>query len=325
MQQLKNHLKEKNFKSTYLFYGSEVYLRDIYEKNIVDAILTEDEKLMNYVIFEQENCNIDAIIDFCETFPFLSEKKVAIVKKSGFFKSGKQVDLLANFDVPEYCHIIYIEDDVDKRNKLFKEVNSTGYVYEFGKLDEKTLIAWVGREFKNNKVNITKENIITFIKHCGSNMEILNGEILKLSSLKKDDAVTEEDIFSISTKSIQSIIFELVDAIGGKNSEVAVSIYNNLLFMKEHPISILTMITRQFRIMLQSLYLFEDNASYNDISMVVGIRSFTVKDYIRQSKNFSVDKLKYALQKCLDVDVSIKTGKIDAEMGVLLLIVEFSN
>lgn len=47
----------------------------------------------------------------------------------------------------------------------------------------------------------------------------------------------------------------MVGAIGGKNTELALDIYGNLLNMKESPLGILKMIARQFKMILECKYL----------------------------------------------------------------------
>ena len=85
------------------------------------------------------------------------------------------------------------------------------------------------------------------------------------------------------------------------------------------------MISRQFRIILQTKYLYNKNYSINNIASELELRDFIVKEAIKQSKNFSIKILLQAINECLEIDNNIKTGKIIDEVAIELLIIKYST
>ncbi len=157
-------------------------------------------------------------------------------------------------------------------------------------------------------------------------MEILLNEINKLISFKGSSTkITINDIDNICTKSIESKIFDLINFMSNKDMDNAIKIYKNLIVNKTSPFVILNMISRQFRIILQTKYLYNKNYSINNIVSELELRDFIVKEAIKQSKNFSIKILLQAINECLEIDNNIKTGKIIDEIAIELLIIKYST
>jgi DNA polymerase-3 subunit delta len=163
------------------------------------------------------------------------------------------------------------------------------------------------------------------LRAVGADMELLEGEIQKLAAYKKDDLeIKQADIDAICSKSLETKIFDMLDAIGSKRPEVALEIYNNMLTLKESPIKILTMIIRQFRLLYQTKYLLAQGYNGDGIANRLSQRPFVIKALMAQVKNFHIDILMKALEDCLDTDLSIKTGKMSGEAAVEMLIIKYS-
>lgn len=330
MKELLEHIKNKNFKNVYLFYGEENYLKNYYEDKLKTSIIDESFTMMNLDEFEGKNLNVQSIIDSANTSPFLSERRLTLVKSSALFITGKkdETDKIANFigDIPSTTIIIFIEQNVDKRNKLYKAINKFGSTIEFKTPKEAEITKWVIDLFAKNNMLISKACATKFIQTVPYNMDTMVLEINKLVNYKgSNNEITEKDIEFICTKSLDTKIFELVKAVGEKNLEKALDIYNNLIIMKEQPLMILAMVTRQFRLILRCKALSSKGASVNEIASTLELRSFVVSECLKQGKNFKYDALLKALNECLEMDISIKTGKLNDKLAVEIFIIKYAN
>ena len=106
---------------------------------------------------------------------------------------------------------------------------------------------------------------------------------------------------------------------------MAEQIYRTLLSMKESPYMVLSLITRQFRFILETKLLSESGMTNETIAAKLEIRDFAVKEYLRQSKRFSARVWKDAMKDCLETDLNIKSGKAAEETAVELLIVKYAT
>lgn len=328
MKVLKENIKSHNFMKCYLFYGNEEYLKNYYEKKLKNSILNSNQA-MNFDIFESKDINIDSIISSADTLPFMADKRLVLVKNSELFQNIKkdEAEKMRQYlnDIPESTCIVFIENEVDKRNKLYKVIQSIGHIVEFTAPKENELVTWLQREFKNSNKSIETKVAIYMLRAVGTNMELLINETQKLIAYKyNDNIITKEDIDLICVKSLEAKIFDMLDAMGNKNATKALEIYNNMIILKEAPIKILIMTIRQFRLLIQTKFLLSKGYSANNIADRLNLRLFVVSSLMNQCKNFSYQSLIEAFEECLDTDVSIKTGEVDAETGVELLIIKYS-
>ena len=327
MKEIETQIKSGNFKPVYLLYGEERYLVKHYEKYISSASIADGEGDMNLDALEGKDFSTSKAVDVATTAPFFAERRVLILRDTGLFESGKknESEAMAEFlkEMPESAIIIFVESKVDKRSSLYKNVSKLGAAYEFALLKENDLGEWAKRHFKSYDVSIDMGNIYHLIRRVGCDMSSLASEIQKLAMYKgAGNTITPSDIDNVCKKSLELNIFELVDAAATKNAGLALDIFNNLLLMKESPIMVITMIARQFRLILQCKTLREKGLTPPDISQETRLRSFMIADCLRQGEYFSREKLEAAIKGCLEADLNIKTGKMADTLAVEMLILK---
>ena len=331
MKELKKQWKNGEFGRCYLFFGAETYLLKDYETALEKALLPEGTEMMNHDIFEEKRATAAAIMDAAETFPFLNEKRLVTVKNSEFFQKGgrkEEGEKLKEFlaDIPESTCLLFIEEKVEKTSALYKAVVKHGQAVEFKKLTEKDLGAWIKKLCKDNQKQMSESVLGLFLQTVDHDMENMEGELLKLIAYKGEESeIKAEDIRAVCTVSLEARVFDLVKAVAEKRPEKAVQIYRTLLSMKESPYMVLSLITRQFRFILETKLLSESGMTNETIAAKLEIRDFAVKEYLRQSKRFSVKIWKDAMKDCLKTDLNIKSGKAAEETAVELLIVKYAT
>ncbi len=316
-------------KNLYLCYGQEDYMKKHYVNNIKNQILDPAYEIMNLERQEGKGVSVDQIIDFAETMPFMSERRLMIIVDSGLFKSGKKEEStkLANYidKLPSSVCLVFMESEIDKRLSLYKKVNKNHEAVEFKVPTERELTSWTKKELRRYKVNMPSQVMDYFIRVVPPGMESIINEIKKLASYKVDGEVTVEEIDQVCTQSLDIRIFELVKMLGNKDTRVVLEIYSNLLEMKEAPIKILAMMARQFRMILKVKYMRQKGHGNQSIVSRTGFRSFMVTECIRQGSNFTFAQLEMAIKECLEADVNIKTGMMKPELAVELILIKYSS
>ena len=329
MEKVKSDIKNRQFERVYLFFGDEHYLKKTYVEKLQKVVMPKEAEMMNLDVFQEKKLESSKISDACETFPFMNEFRLVIVKDSELFIQGskEQSEKLADFikDIPETTILVFIEEKVDKRSKLYKSIVNNGYCVECKSLKEKEMIEWIKKIISKKKLSMSNDTLSYFVRTINNGMEAALIEIEKLSDYIKEGEVNKKNIDDICTKSLEVKIFDLVAAIGEKKPQVALDIYNNMVLMKESPIMILTMIARQFRIIIQSKYLAETGLYKSDIAKKIGQREFVINECLSQAKNFKKKVLLKALEDCLICDNNIKTGKVEEKIGVEMIIMKYSS
>ncbi len=324
MKTLVEDIKSGQFKNVYLICGEEEYLKLNYKKQFIKAIAGDDT--MNLGMYEGKNIDINEVIDTAETFPFFAEHRLIVMEGTGLFKSGGEQ--LAEYmgKIPKSTIFLFVEHDVDKRSRMYKAVKANGYICEINRQSEKDLAVWAARIFAHNGKKITNANMSYLITIAGTDMEVLSKEIEKLISYDlKKEVIAKEDIDAVCIKQLNVRIFDMVDAISVKNQKKTLDCYYELIAEKEPPMRILFMLARQFHLILQAKDLSARGMGKNQIADAMGVQGFIAGKSISQSRNFSVEELKNALEESVQTEELIKKGMLDEHIGVEMLLVKYSR
>ena len=160
----------------------------------------------------------------------------------------------------------------------------------------------------------------------GTNMENIRQEVEKLVCYCYDkEVITNEDIDAVCTTQINNQIFEMLDAMANKRQKVALSLYYNLLALKEPPMRILFLIGRQFNLLLQARMLKQKGYGDRAIAEKIGVPPFAATKYLNQASKFKMEDLRQAVEECVEADEAVKSGNRNDRLSVELLIIKYSN
>ncbi len=339
MKSIDSDIKNNKIKNIYLLMGVEPYLMYQYRDKLVHALVDKDDEI-NFKKYSGEIPDINAVIEYADTIPFFAERKVIVFEDTGMFKSSD--DRLATYleNLPETTYVIFVEcfkgekseerkyDKalVDKRYKLFKTVQRLGRVIEFKRTDETVLVKWLLKKFSDSGLNITRRAMDTLLEYVGDDMMRLNNEAEKLICYRlSHKSIDEDDVKEICVKNIDNDIFEMVSAIAAKNKRKALKLYYDLTALKESPMKILSLIAREFNLMLRVKGIKSDGGSKDDIVKTCGISPYFVGRYISVSSRFTHEYLKAAVTDCIETEALFKQGRISDVIGVEMLLIKYAS
>ena len=266
------------------------------------------------------------LIDLCETMPFFADRRVILLEDTGFFKN--KCDELADYmkELPDYLCLIFVENEVDKRNRMYKAVKAAGRIGEFVQQDEKTLMRWAAGLLKKEGKMITQRDMELLLTMTGVDMGNLRMELEKIISYTGDrDVVTGEDILEICTTQTQNKIFDMVRAVTEKNQKRALDLYYDLLTLKEPPMRILFLLAKQFRQLLLVKEYAEEGIPQPVMASRLGVPSFVAKNIAVCARSYRISELRQAVTDFVDAEEAVKTGRLQDVLSVELLIVKYSS
>lgn len=325
MKTIDEDIRNGQYKTMYLLYGDEAYLKKQYKDKLIKALVAEGDT-MNFSAYEGKGINPKELIDLAETLPFFAERRVILVENSGFFKNS--CDDLAEYllePAASTC-FLFVEEEVDKRSKMYKAVAKAGKAVEFGTQNEELLTRWILSRLKKENKNITGNVMQLFISKTGTDMGNIDRELEKLLCYTMGrDVITAEDVETITTEQVTNKIFDMVNAIAEHEQKKALDFYYDLLTLKEPPMRILFLITRQFQILMNLKDMGSKGFDQSTIASKVGIPPFAVRKNQAQAKGFTTEQLKQAIRDGVELEESVKTGRMNDQMAVELFIVKYSK
>lgn len=308
-------------------YGPDSYR----SRQKLDEIIEENQKThqsgLNLKVID---CSVSDFPEFkqaLETISMFEDKKLIILK--GALSSLKFEKSLLEYQKElleeKKDNIVFYEDkEPDRRKGLFKFLLKNSKPQEFSLLEGGHLREWVKKEFEGYGAVPDPRAVETLILYCGNDSWRLHNEIKKIIVRKGRDSgakIIEDDIKSFVKSDADVSIFTAIEAISAKNKKTAFRFIHSLLEKGEQPLYLLSMINYQFRNLVLVKDLLERKTQYPLIAKIAGLHPFVVKKSWEACRLFSLAELEKIYRKIFQVDLDVKTGKIDPEVALDLLLV----
>lgn len=322
MKQIKEDIKSGNFHPMYLLYGEEDYLVRNYKEQLVHSITGGDE--MNFSTYQGDGIDFNELMDTANTLPFFAEYRLILLEDTKLFKKANELSELLN-DVPDSTVFVFVEKEVDKRNKLYKFVNKTGVVAQMDAMSESDTKAFMVHKLSKADRKIRESTANYLLEQVDNSLTNLDNELEKLIAYTEGrEEVTVQDIDSVCCVVVTGQIFKLCDAVASGNLKEVMNYYHDLLALKESPMHILYLLVRHFNILLQMIVLSKQYGK-KELASKIGINPYFVGKYQAQCKRFGYQQLKMMLEECINVEEDFKRGKIEDQIGLELLLIRFSQ
>lgn len=313
---LEKELNEKKIHSIYLFWGKDKFLLEESIRKI-KKIFGQLELGINYILID--DTNLEEIIPNIETPAFGYEKKLIIVKNSGFFKkenkNGNLKDNLMKFIeenldiIKETTVIIFIEEDVNKF-AFYKMMEKVACLVNFEYLKPIQIQARLKRICNAYKVSISDTTLMYFIEVAGTDMQDLINEIRKLIEyVGEGNEIKKEHIDQLTTKQIQAVIFELTDLLGNKKINEALKVLDNLIYQKEPLQKILITLYNHFKKVYLTSLALKNNSDIVSALDLKPNQMFLVNKYKKQSNYFTSAELENILNELIELDYKYKVRR----------------
>ena len=346
---LLENLKKGEILPAYLFYGPESYLRDQalarFKEKIFPSPHLED---FNFTVLDGEETSPRELVNIATTAPFPEGRRLVLVKNPPYFKGksksagdeeaidpeaekeppGDQGELLKYLASPtEYtCIIFNTSQPVDRRKKIFKQVEKNGRAIEFSYLSSRDLTRWLDKQAAARGKKIAPDAVEELLYRAGSGLQNLHSEINKLLSYVGDTkAITRDDVVALTPAPEEEDIFAVVDAIGQRQPRRAIDGIKKMLAMKKPPQVILTMVARQFRLLIMAREALDGGSPPAEAAKKMGVHPFVAKKALSQCRNFTMPILVRAMYQLYRVDSDVKAGRRPFLPAMELFIASVSN
>ncbi|MBO5551747.1 MAG: DNA polymerase III subunit delta [Lachnospiraceae bacterium] len=322
MKKINSDIKNKEFERVYLLTGTEAYLRSFYKKKLVEAACGDADK-MNISEFDGKGISVRELIDLADTVPFFAEHRAITITASGFFKGSADDELVEYMSqIPPDTIIIFDEEKVDARSRMYKAVNKNGYCAKLDTPDTAQLNKWIAGILARDGKKIRRNTVEFLTGRVGTDMAAIRNELEKLVVYSGDrEEITEQDVISICSLHIENAVFAMLDAMIDKDRDKAMRLYDGFLKAKESPHSILMLLSRQFSLLYQTKQLSVHTRDANAIGKVIGLYPGIARNYIMRSDRMDLAYWRSAVENCAETTYNIQTGRISEELGVELIII----
>jgi DNA polymerase-3 subunit delta len=316
----------------YVFYGPDEFtqketLADLKSKMGGEPALVD----LNTTTFDGRRVSLSELRHACSSFPFLSDKRLVVVEGLLHRLEGKDREALLAFlpELPSTTRLVFLEESgLAASNPFVKLAQSSplGYARLFEAPKGRALEGWIRQRVEFHGGTIDPRAAALLAVNVGEDLRLLEMEIRKLViHTELERAITPADIELLTPYAEQVVIFDLVDAIGQRQRQVATTLLRRKLEEGEEPLYLLAMIIRQFRLLIQVKEQRDQGASTDEIGRLIRLHPYVAGKMAQQANNYTLARLEAIYRQLLDTDVAIKTGQVEPEAALDLLVVELAS
>jgi DNA polymerase-3 subunit delta len=299
----------------------------------------------NTTVLDGQQVTLGQLRNACETIPFLAERRLVIIhglleRFEARGKSGRQKKITSTSaregeykslsecitKLPESTVLVLIDGKIKSRNPLFCTLSASAKVMSFPLLRGIKLHQWIQNHVEEANGSISPRAVDLLARFVGSNLWIMANEIDKLVLFTSSRRVEEADIRLVVSYAQEASVFAMVDAILESRAGVAGQLLQQLLQQGVSPVYLLVMLARQVQIIVRVRELKNQGKSKAEIqNKLASTLEFVLRKALEQADRYSLARLKEVYHKLLGADLSIKTGKYDAELTINILVAELSQ
>ena len=289
--------------------GEETYYIDFITELLEIEVLNEDEKNFNKTILYGKDTTVEELISHCKRYPMMSKYQVVFLKEAQDL--SRKIETLSSYALNPLMSTVLIVNykykSLDKRKKLFKNIQKFGIVVDFKKIYEDRVPVWIINQLKIDNFTIEPKACSMLVDYLGNDLKKINNQLNKLkiicSQKRNISPKLIEDNIGISK---DFNVFELRNAIGIKNLDKSLLICAYLTSnSSKHPLQMTLSSLFNYFIQIFQYHSLE-NKSQNNVASVLGVNPYFVKDYVNASKYYNMKKISSIISLIKDVDLKSK-------------------
>jgi len=309
-------------------YGPDSFRSKQKLQEIVLHYKTAKKSGLNLRYIDAEQVAFDEFYSLFRASSMFDEKKLVVVKnlfsnkafQEALLAETKKESPLSVLEKLQDVVVVYESGEVDQRLKIGKALLKAGKCQEFALLDPKQCKAWATTEAEKLGVKINLDALDLLVAWTGNDLWRLSNELQKLANYKRDSVIQKKDVELLVRPKLEQDIFKTIDALAQKDKRQALALLHRHLDFGEAPLYLLSMVAYQFKNLLSVKELAQQGLMYNSIVKRSGLHPFVVKKNYFQCNQFQFQELKHMYHAIYQADVHIKTGQVEPETALDMLV-----
>lgn len=308
--------------STFLFVGTERYLKDNELKTLKSSLSGNDPSRLEHKTFYAGEASIGEIIDYVNGSSLFSSKRIAVIRDPERLPSDDRARLLSYIKNPSESAILVMDTDDASMLEDLGDALSHIRVLRFGEMGDSELSAWIARYAAQRHKEISDDASSALKELAGRSLLVLSNELEKLITyVGRRSAIGLEDVENLVGKSVIASGFDIAWAIGERNMRKARAIVSDLIAAGKRPYEIIGLISWHLNRVLKAKRLHASGESNFTIANALKIHRRYHAQFFEQVRSFGIDQLKSKLDTLLEADTGMKRSRLDHALLIDLVIV----
>jgi len=314
--------------NTYLIVSETNY-------NTLEKLKELKNGIDNIITFNMDENSIDEILQEASYFSMFDDLKCVIVKNAKIFGSSKSSD--TNKSKEDANKLLkYLENEnkntklifiyngkADSKKKIYNIIKDNGNLYSYASMTKTDMKNELSKIVIKNGYKIDDSSLWFIINNSLGNFDLAVNEINKILIYYSNPCtIKHEDVVALTSKTLEDNNFKLVEFIINRDLENSIKALNEAKILKVEPNVILSLIYREFRLML-SVLLYESNkCNYSDILKNLKLADWQYNKVKSNLRNYNIREIKEEIVKLSSLDYKLKSGLINKDVILINYIMD---
>ena len=298
----------------------EPVLADQAVDNVADACVDPSMRDMAYTVFYADETDAGQIVMEAQTFPFLSERRVVVVRNAELYFSSrfeKRIAALTNYlnDPADTTLLMLVASKVDRRMVFFKACQKAGDIVECPEFTEQEVEVWVRDAAAERGKKVEAAALRALMARVGTRLsDVRNALGVVMGYVGEQESIRAEDVHAACADVAEEEIWALTDAIAVSDVPRALTALRRLLDLGKHPDEIMGTINW----LLKSAY----TVAVPECGQK--LKPFVANKVAPLAQKLGGNKLRDAFALCTDAQFMMRTTGVDATLALELLVVKLA-
>lgn len=303
----------------YLILSPQQFLLDQAVERLQKRVAEVVDIAFNSQTFDADRTPVDSVIAACNTLPFMSEKRLVLVRGVDKYDKESMETLTAYVAHPAETTVLAMTAAKMAKNlRLYKAVDAAGGIVERKAPNARELPGRVRELFADRGREIGLDGAEALITAAGTDLVRLSAEIDKIASFVGDRTqITRADIAEVVATTAPASIFDFTGAIADKDAAAALRVVANLVDDGQSVHGLHAMAVRTIRELITTRSLI-DRGQGNAGAVVEALKLFgrdwLARKLLTQARNFSADQLVEALRGAAEAEAQMKTSRAEPRL-----------
>src|SRR5256885_2307935 len=303
-----------------MFHGEERFLVDERSRATLDEWRTELVSDFGLETLEGAGLTPARLQDAVLQGPFLDPYRVVFARMIPTNRAESLAPALAEIP-PTTRLLVTVAGRVGATNKLAKAVAAAGgQVEEMQHLKGRALSDWAAKRAVE-KHGLTPILAAQVVRASPPDLSIIDSELTKLAAYRASGAkLTPEAVTELLAGGREDEIFKLTDNLLPRPGAAALEIARSLTRSGLQPTSVAYRMARHYALVLEVKARQERGESLQEVQEDMSEHRFVIQKAFDAAQNASPQRLEDALKLIRDYEWEVKSGQVDAELGLDVLL-----
>ncbi|MFH1782504.1 MAG: DNA polymerase III subunit delta [Candidatus Omnitrophota bacterium] len=298
---------------SYLFLGEETFLKEDAVNTLVSKHLGKSTKELNYKVFyaKERSFDIKEMFDFLTTLPFLSKKRVVILKEAQALSISCKESILNYLKEPQNSSVFIMESSSPViKGGFLLEASKLAHLVYFRKLRDVELDNWIVKKVRSYNKKIDQDAVIALKESLENDLRIISSNLENVALYTgKRAIITKSDVEKVIGVNPSHTAFDLMEAIRKKNVKDALTIFSSLKKDGKKEIELIGLLGWNARMLIRVKELARIRTK-QDIARDLSLNPRALDAILNQSSRFKKKEALDLLREILKADLEIKSGSI---------------